>query len=103
MCAVPCTSENEMVCFKVTIFYSSVISIFIVLCLVISVPSFLLGLAGGIKCNKMSTMIVACDLNQSQLRNQSESKVISPLYEEVKENFEEIKTKNNEAYGQIQL
>ena len=85
------------------IFYSSVISIFIALCLVISIPSFLLGLVSGIKCNKMSKRIVACDLNQSEMRNQSESKVISPLYEEVKEDFEAIKTKNNEAYGQINL
>ena len=63
----------------------------------------MLGLAGGIKCNKMSTRIVACNLNQSEMRNQSESKVISPLYEEVLEEFEAIKTKNNEAYGQIYL
>ena len=103
MCAVPCTSRNERVCFKVLIFYSSAISIFIALCLVISVPSFLLGLAGGIKCNKISTGVVACDLNQSKMRNQSESKVVSPIYEEIKENLEAIKTKNNEAYGQINL
>ena len=70
---------------------------------IISVPYFLLGLAGGIKCKKKSTIIVACDLKQSEMRNQSESKVISPLYEEIKEDFEAIKTKNNEAYGHINL
>ena len=103
MCAVPCTSTNEMVCFKVIIFYSSVISIFIAFCLLISATSFLLGLAGGIKYNKMSSRIVACDLTQNQVGNKCDSKVISPLYEEIKEDFEAIKTKNNEAYGQINL
>ena len=103
ICAVSCTSNNETICLKRTIIYSSVPSIFVALCLMISVPSFLFGLAGGIRCNKMRTRVLACDLNRSEMGYRSESGGISQLYEDIKEDFYVIKTEKNEAYEQINL
>ena len=58
-----------------------------------------MGLAGGINCIKKSTIMVACDLKQSEMRNQCESKVISHYMRKSKKILKQFKQKIMKLMG----